>query len=99
MNKANWSEKVTKEEVLEHIREKRMLLNNILRSKASYIGHTLRRNFFLHYSIVGQMTELKRVGRRRRIRRQLLDDLGKRRYFHLKEEADDGKGWKRQFVT
>ena len=42
------------------------------------------------------MTEVKGVGRRT----QLLDDLRKRRiYWELKEEAEDQKRWKRQFVN
>jgi hypothetical protein len=43
------------------------------------------------------MMEVKRVGRRRI---QLLDDLrNKRRYFELKEEAEDRKRWRRQFIN
>ena len=38
---------------------------------------------------------MKRVRRRRR--RQLLDDPRKR-YLDLKEEAEDRKWWKRQFI-
>ena len=61
-------------------------LNNILRRKASWIGHILRRNCLLHHAIGGQMTEVKEVGRRRR-RIQLFDDLrNRRRYWELKEE-------------
>ena len=77
MEKIKWSEKVTKEQVLEHIGEKRTLLNNILRRKANWIGHILRRNCVLHDAIEGQMTEVKRVGGRRTL---LLDDLKNRRY-------------------
>ena len=47
--------------------------------------------------IEGQMTEVKGVGRRRT---QLLDDLrNRRRYWELKEEAEDLKRWKRQFIN
>jgi hypothetical protein len=35
--------KVTNELVLEHTGEKRTLLNNILRTKANWIGHILRK--------------------------------------------------------
>ena len=57
-----WPEKVTNEQVLEHIGEKRTFLNNILRKKkANSIGHILR-SCDLRYSIGGQMTEVKRVG-------------------------------------
>ena len=65
-----------------------LLLNNILCRKANWIGHILRRNCFLHNVIEGQMTKVKGVGKRKRI--PLLDDLrNKRRYWELKEEADD----------
>ena len=93
MEKINWPEKVTNEQVLDRIGEKRTLLNNILRRKANWIGHFLRINFLHHDVIEGQMTEVKAVGRRRT---QLLDDLiNRRRYWELEEEAEDQKRWKR----
>ena len=72
MEKIKWSEKVTNKQVLDRIGEKRTLLNNILRRKANWIGHILRRNCLLHDAIEGQMAEVKGVGRRRT---QLRDDL------------------------
>ena len=67
----------------------RSLLKNILRRKANWIGHILRRNFLLHDAIEGQMTVVNGVGRRRT---QLLGDLRtRRRYCELKEEAEDRK--------
>ena len=72
MEKTKWSQKVTNEQVLDHIGEKRILLNNILRRKTNWIGHILRRNCLLHDVIEGQITEVNGVGRRRS---QLLDDL------------------------
>ena len=95
MEKIKWSEKETNEQVLDLIGEKRTLLNNILRRKANWIGHILRRNFLLPDAIEGQMMEVKGVGRRRT---KLLDDLrNRRRYWELKEE--DRKRWKRQFIN
>ena len=45
---------------------------------------------------IGHMTEVKGVGRRT----QLLDDLrNRRRYWELKEEAEDRKRWRRQFIN
>ena len=44
MEKIKWSEKVTNEQVLDHIGEKRTLLNNILGRKVNWIGHILRIN-------------------------------------------------------
>ena len=82
-----WSEKVTNEQVLDRIGEKRILLNNILCRKNNWIGHILRRNCLLHDATEGQMIEMK--GRQRT---QLLDDLrNRRRYWELKEEAKDLK--------
>ena len=95
MEKIKWSEKVTNEQVLDCTGENRILLNNILRRKANWIGHILRRNCLLHDEIKGKMMEVKRVGRRRT---QLLDDLRNRRNSELKEEAEDGNRWKRQYI-
>ena len=71
MEKIKWREKVTNEQVLDRIGEKRTLINNILRRKAYWIGHILRRNCLLHDVIERQMTEVKELGRRT----QLLDEL------------------------
>ena len=43
MEKIKWSETLTNEEILEHIGDKRTLLNNILRRKANWISLILRR--------------------------------------------------------
>ena len=64
MEKIKWSKKVTNEQVIDRIGEKRTLLNNILRRKANLIGYILRKNCLLHDAIEGQMTEVKGVGRR-----------------------------------
>ena len=69
----------------------------MLLKKANWICRILRRNCLLHGAIEGQMTEVKGVGRRRT---QLLDDLRNgRRYWELKEEAEDRNGWKGQFIN
>ena len=76
MEKIKWLEKVTNEQILGRIGEKRTLLNNILRRNVNCIGHILRRNYLLHDAIEGQMTQAKGVGRRRT---QLLENLINRR--------------------
>ena len=65
MEKIKWSEKVTNEQVLGLIGEKRTLINNILRRKANWIGHILRRNCLLYDAIEGQMMDVKGIRRRR----------------------------------
>ena len=49
------------EKVLEHIGEKRTLLNEILHRKVNWIGQLLKRNCLLHDVIEGKMTKVKRV--------------------------------------
>ena len=88
-------EKVPNEQALDRTGEKRTLLNNILRRKTNWIDHILRKNCLPYDAIGGQMTEVKGVGRRRT---QLLDDLRKRRYWELKEEAEDRKILKLHFT-
>ena len=84
--KIKLSEKIINEQILERIGEKRTLLNNIIGRKTNWLGHILRRNCLLHGV---QMTEVKGVGGRRT---QLLYDLiNIRRYWKLKEEAEDRK--------
>ena len=63
MEKIKWSEKVTNKQVLQRIGEKMTLINNILRRKATWIGHKLRINCLLYDAIEGEMMELKGVGR------------------------------------
>ena len=65
MEKIKWSEKVTNEQALDLIGEKRTLINNILHRKANWIDHILRRNCLLHDAIEGQVMKVKGVGRRR----------------------------------
>ena len=76
MQKIKLSENVNNEKVLERIGKKRTLLNNIVRRKANWIGHILRRNCLFHDAMEGQMTKVKGVARKRT---QLLDALRKRR--------------------
>ena len=67
------------------------------RIEANWIGHILRRNCLLHDAIEEQMPEKKGEGRRKT---QLLGDLrNRRRYWELKEEAEDRKRWNKQFIN
>ena len=78
------------------VNEDRNILHEIRKRKANWVGHTLRRNYFLKQvierKIKGEMEVTRRRGRRRR---KLLDDLkDRRRYSHLKEEALDRTMWR-----
>ena len=54
MEKIKWSKKVTNEQAVDLLGEKRTVLNIILRKKANWIGYILRRNCLLHDAIEGQ---------------------------------------------
>jgi hypothetical protein len=65
-------------EVLRRVQRKRNILHTVKRRKANWIDHVLCRNCLVKYIIEGKIeggTEVTR--RRRRIRKQLLDDLRK----------------------
>ena len=55
MEMIKWSQKVSNE-VLKPIREKRTLINTILRRKANCVGHILRRYCLIHDATEGKMT-------------------------------------------
>jgi hypothetical protein len=87
MEKISWIDHVRNEEVLLRVNEQRNILHEILKRKANWIGHILRRK--------GEMEVTKRRGRRRK---NILDDLKDRRgYSHLKEEALDRTIWRNCF--
>jgi hypothetical protein len=83
------------EAVLHRVKEERNILHAIRRRKANWIGHILRRNCLLSHIIEGKISGTRRRGRRRK---QLLDDLKEaRRYWRLKEEAQDHTLWRTEF--
>jgi hypothetical protein len=68
------------------------ILHTIRRRKANWIGHILRRKCRLKHITDGKIRGTRRRGRRRK---QLLDDLKEaRRYWKLKEEAQDRTLWR-----
>jgi hypothetical protein len=87
MEKISWTDRVSNEAVLHRVKEERNILHTIRRRKAKWIGHILRRKCLLSHIIEGNIVGTRRRGRRRK---QLLDDLKEaRRYWKLKEEAQD----------
>jgi hypothetical protein len=99
IEKLNWTDHVRDEEVLIRVKEQRNTLHEIIKRKANWIGHILRRNCLLQRVIEGKMKWGKGVtGRRGRRHRKLLDDLKERRgYSHSKEEALDRTMWRARF--
>jgi hypothetical protein len=99
MEKISWPDRVRNKEVLNSVKEDRNILHTIKRRKTNWIGHILRRNCLLKHVIEGKLEgRIKITGRRGRRRKQLLDDLKKkRRYWKLKEEAPDRTKWRSRF--
>jgi hypothetical protein len=68
------------------VKEQRYILHELIKRKANWIGHILRRNCLLQQVIEGKIKGgIEVTGRRGRRLRKLLDDLKKMRgYSHLK---------------
>jgi hypothetical protein len=91
----SWTDRVNNEAVLHGIKEERNILHTIRRREVNWIGHILRRNCLLSHIIEGKIIGTRRRGRRRK---QLLDDLTEaRRYWKLKQEAQDRIFWRTSF--
>jgi len=80
--------------------EQRNILHEIIKRKANWIGHILRRNCLLKQvtegKIKGQIEVTRRRGKRRK---KLLDDLKDRRgYCELNEEALYRTMWRNSFA-
>jgi hypothetical protein len=76
-----------------------LILHEIRKRKANWIGYTLRRNCLLKQVIEGKIKgDMKVTSGRGKRRKKLLDDLKYMRgYSHLKEEALDGTMWRNRF--
>jgi hypothetical protein len=95
----SWTDRVRNEEILHIINEERNILHTIIRRKANWIGHILRKNCLLKHVIEGKLEGMiEMTGRRGGRRKHLLDDLKEMiRYWKLKEEALDRILWRTHF--
>jgi hypothetical protein len=91
MEKISWANNVRNEEELLTAKEQMKIRHEISKRKANWIGYVLRRNYLLRKVIEGKIKGvIEESGRRGGRRRKLLDDLNeRRRYLHLKGEAQD----------
>ena len=55
MEKISWTDHVRNEEVLLRVKEWRNILHEIIKRKANWIGHILRRNYLLQRVIEGKI--------------------------------------------
>ena len=86
--------------MLLRVNEQKNIIHEIIKRKANWIGHILRRNCLLKQVIEGKIKGQIKVTRRQgRSRKKLLDDLNDRRgYCELKEEALDRTMWRNRFA-
>ena len=84
---------------LNKVKNERYSHHTIKRRKTDCIGHILLRNYLMKHVIEGMIEEMTLVtGRRRRGRKQIVDDLEEKRgYGKLKEEALDRSQWRTGF--
>ena len=81
---------------LEHIVEKRALINSILSRKINRIGHILRRSCLFHYAIEGKITVAKRKNKKKNVGSRYERQ---KRMLGEKEETEDRKKWKQHFIS
>ena len=97
--KISCTDRVANDKVSLRLKEERNVLRTTNEKTVTSIGHVLRRNCLLKHVLAGKVEgRLEVMGRRGRRRKQLLDDLKKRkRYWKLKEGAADRTVWKTGF--
>ena len=95
MEKIIWSDRITNEEVLRRVDEKRTIIKEVTKRKANWVGHILRRNGLMLDIIEGKMDAPKKMGRRRI---GTLDLLKRGRdYPDLKDLATDRQRWRKEY--
>ena len=75
MELISWTDRVKNKEVLKRVEEERNFLHTVKQGKANRIGHILLRNCLVKHVIEGETTGRVEVAGRRKIRKQLVDDV------------------------
>ena len=91
MLKISWKDKVTNEEVLQRVGERRTLKDTIIRRKKTWLGHIIRGNEYLTNVIEG-VIEGRRARGRPRV--GMLSELKKEGYHKMKEKTSDRRLWR-----
>ena len=97
MEKINWTEHITNDEVLKRVEESRTLLETIRKRQQKWIGHILRGNSMMTTILEGQMKGRKTRGRPRVMLLTWMMDNGNNgnSYKWLKEKAQNRTEWRR----
>ena len=91
MERVSWMDKITNEEILNKVGEKRQLISVIRNRKKNWIGHVLRGEGLLREVMEGRM-EGKRP--RGRPRKGMLDELLVESYDNMKRKAENRVEWR-----
>lgn len=95
MLKIKWVDRVTNEEVLNRIGEKRSLWNTLTKRRDRLIGHTLRHQGPVNLVLEGSVGGKIRRGRPRyEYSKQIQIDVGCRSYSEMKRLAQDRLAWR-----
>jgi len=100
MEKIKWTEMKTNKEVLDLVKEKRTLLNNLRSRRWHMIDHTLIHKEELYSIILEGMIERKsRRGRPKMCYiSQIIKDARVDSYKHLKNKAQDKESWREHLL-
>ena len=97
--KISWTQKVSNQQVLDKIQERRNLLSSIQKRKHAWLGHVLRHEGLLHTILEGRMEGKRGRGRKRQ---QMIDDIMEEEsYANMKRKAEDRTrwNWRRQLLN
>ena len=95
MMKISWVDKITNEEVLKRVNEKRKIWMTIQSRRCRMIGHILRHGGLMQVILEG-MTEGKRSRGRPRLSylKQIMKDIGTNNYRETKDLAQNRQNWR-----
>jgi len=90
-----WTERVTNEEVLDRIKDKRHLWKSIQSRRDKIIGHILKHESLLRTIFERELEGHVGWGRlRTKYMTQIIKDMNKRSYKDLKELSYNRKAWR-----
>ena len=89
MERISWSEKITNEEILRRVGEKRSMVETIVRKKKNCIGHIMRGDGLMKEVVEGKI-EGKRGRGRKRV--GMIDELMENEQYRDFNSSEKGRG-------
>jgi len=91
MEGVSWMDRITNEEMLNKVGEKRQLISVIRNRQKNWIGHVLRGDGLLREVMEGRMEGKRKRGRPRK---GMLDELIVESYGNMKRKAENRDEWR-----